>query len=122
MARRCSKAVGLGIVPVLAASFLAGCAEEEETAYCVDENDRVVENRYCEEEGDRGGVGVVPFFWYFGTGGATYTRGQTVPGGGERIRASDRAALARRGGFGTRSSSPDGVGRGFTPAGRSGGG
>jgi hypothetical protein len=122
MPRRSSRAVGLGIVPVLAASFLAGCGDDEETAYCVDESDRVVENRYCEEEGDRGVVGVVPFFWYFAPGGSVYTRGQQVPGTGERVRASDRAALARRGGFGSRASAPDGVGRPFTPAGRSGGG
>jgi hypothetical protein len=122
MPRKSSRTVALGIVPVLAASFLAGCAEDEETAYCVDENDRVVENRYCEEEGERGGVGVVPFFWYFGAGGTTFTRGDRVPAGGERVRASDRAALARRGGFGSRASSPDGVGRGFVPAGRSVGG
>ena len=116
---RSSKAVKLGVVPVLAAAFLAGCGDDEETAYCVDENDMVVENRFCEDEYENGGVGVVPFFWYFG--GGTYTRGQRVPTTGDRVRASDRAALAKRGGFGTRSGS-GGVGRSFQPVGRSGGG
>ena len=116
--RRSSKAVRLTVVPVLAASFLAGCGDDEETAYCVDENDEVVENRYCEDEYDRGAVGVVPFFWYFG--GGTFAKGQRVAGG-EKVAASNRAALASRGGFGSRSSSPNGVGRSYS-SGSSGGG
>jgi hypothetical protein len=115
---RSSTAVRLSIVPLLAASFLAGCGDDEETAYCVDENDEVVENRYCDDEYDGVSSGGV-FFWYFGASGAL-SRGQRASGG-ERVSASDRAALARRGGFGSRSSG-SGVGKSFSPSGGSGGG
>ncbi len=102
----------LSIVPLLAASFLAGCGDDEETAYCVDGENRVVENRYCDDEYDGvGGTGL--FFWYFGgVGGANVRVGERLTGG-ERISASDRAALARRGGFGSssRGSGAGGVGR-----------
>jgi hypothetical protein len=115
---RSSTAVRLSIVPLLAASFLAGCGDDEETAYCVDENDEVVENRYCDDEYD-GTSNAGVFFWYFGASGAL-SRGQRVSGG-ERVSASDRAALAKRGGFGSRSSS-GGVGKSVSSGGGSGGG
>jgi hypothetical protein len=121
MPRHSSTAVRLSVVPLLAASFLAGCGDDEETAYCVDKNDQVVENRYCDNESD----GISPggaFFWYFaGSSLGNITRGQRVSGG-ERVSASDRAALAQRGGFGSRSSS-GGVGKSFSSGGgRSSGG
>ena len=121
MPRRSSQAVALTVVPLLAASFLAGCGDDEETAYCVDENNEVVENRYCDDEYDGVSSGGV-FFWYFGAGGSNITRGTRVSGG-ERISASDRAALARRGGFGSRSSgSGSSIGKSASPSGgRSGG-
>ena len=115
---RSSTAVRLTVVPLLAASFLAGCGDDEETAYCVDENDEVIENRYCEDEYDGVSSGGA-FFWYFGATGAL-SRGQRVSGG-DRVSASDRAALAKRGGFGSRSSS-GGVGKSVSSSGGSGGG
>ena len=122
MPRRSSHAVRLTVVPLLAASFLAGCGDDEKTAYCVDENDEVVENRYCDDEYDGTSSGGV-FFWYFGAGSGSITRGTRLSGG-ERVSASDRAALARRGGFGSRSSSGSGVGKSVSASGggRSGGG
>ena len=47
--RRRSRDVALVALPVLAIAF-AGCGGDEDTAYCVDENDQVVENRYCDDE------------------------------------------------------------------------
>ena len=115
---RSNDALKLSIVPLLAASFAAGCGEEEETAYCVDQEDRVVENRYCDDEYDGvGGTGF--FFWYFGGVGGNVRVGERVAGG-ERISASDRAALARRGGFGANSrGAGGGIGRtaGFSGSG-----
>ncbi len=96
-----SKNVNLVVVPLIAAAFLSGCGGEEETAYCVDENDVVVENRHC-ESGTNGG-----FFWFFG--GAGLGRG-SIAGAGERINSTDKAALAKRGGFGS-SARPGGIGR-----------
>jgi hypothetical protein len=109
---RRSRSVKLVVVPLLAAAFVAGCGgEEEEVAYCVDEDNRVIENVHC-DRGDNPG-----FFWFFGAAGLS--RG-SIAGPGERIRSTDRAALARRGGFGS-SARTGGIGR---PTGRtiSGGG
>lgn len=115
-----STAVRLSIVPLLAASFLAGCGDDEETAYCVDENDEVVENRYCDDEYD-GVSNAGVFFWYFGATGSGIRRGTKVSGG-ERVSAADRAALAKRGGFGSRKTGAA-VGKAVSSSGgRSGGG
>lgn len=95
-----SKSVNLAVVPLLAAAFLAGCGGEKETAYCVDQFNTVTDNRDC----DNGSAG---HFWYFGSPGLN--RG-SFAGAGERIAASDKAALAKRGGFGS-SADSGGVGR-----------
>jgi hypothetical protein len=104
--RRCSAAVELGLVGVLAAA-LQGCGEEE-TVYCTDRDGVVVENRRCGD--DR--VGGSPFFflWYGGgAGNPLLSRGQRVPAGGERVASTDKPAIQSRGGFGT--SRAGGVGR-----------
>jgi hypothetical protein len=95
-----SKSVNLAVVPLLAAAFLTGCGGEKETAYCVDQYNTVTDNREC----DRGSSS---HFWFFGAPGLT--RG-SFAGSGERINAADKAALARRGGFG-KSAQSGGVGR-----------
>jgi hypothetical protein len=105
---RRSKSVKLVVVPLLAAAFLAGCGEDE-TAYCVDQSNHVTDNSRC-DRGDNPG-----FFWFFGAPGLG--RG-SLAGSGERINSTDKAALARRGGFGS-SARSGGVGR---PTGRSIGG
>ena len=109
--RRRSRDVALVAVPILALAF-AGCGGDDEQAFCVDENDQIVENRYCDDEATRGsGLGAGAFFWYYG-GGAS--GGRFAPGtkltGGDRVAASNVAENARRGGFGSRSSA-SGVGR-----------
>jgi hypothetical protein len=119
--RRRSRDVALVAVPVLALAFSA-CGSDDDTAYCVDKNDRIVENRYCDEEavrGNGGGAGVVPFFWYYGGGGGRLAPGTRLTGG-ERVAASNIAENARRGGYGSSSrTSASGVGR---AASHSGGG
>jgi hypothetical protein len=120
--RRRSRDVALVAVPVLALAFGA-CGSDDDTAYCVDKNDRIVENRYCDEEAVRGnngsGAAVLPFFWYYGGGGGRLTPGTRLTGG-ERVAASNIAENARRGGYGSSSrTSASGVGR---AASHSGGG
>ena len=112
--RRRSRDVALVAVPVLALAFGA-CGSDDDTAYCVDKNDRIVENRYCDEEAARGngggGAAVVPFFWYYGGGGGRLAPGTRLTGG-ERVAASNIAENARRGGYGSSSrNSSSGVGR-----------
>ncbi len=96
-----SKAVNLAVVPVLAVLF-SGCTDQkEETAYCVNTNDEVVENRECDGSSRN-------HFWYYGAG--AYGLRDRVPSGGERINSTDALAVAQRGGFGS-SGSDSGVGR-----------
>ena len=93
-ARRRSASVPLAFVPFLAASFLAGCGDDDaESAYCVNERNEVIENEACDE----GRPGTFVFFGAFG--GRTISRG-TVLTDGDRVRSSDRGAIADRGGFG----------------------
>jgi hypothetical protein len=122
--RHRSRNVSLVALPVLALAF-AACGEDE-TAYCVDQSDRIVENRYCDENAVRAnngsGAAVLPFFWYYG--GRARSGGSLVAGsritGGERVAASNIAENARRGGYGSSSrGSASGVGR---AASHSGGG
>ena len=112
------------ILTVLPLAF-AACGEDE-TAYCVDQSDRIVENRYCDESAVRAnngsGAALLPFFWYYG--GRAGGGGRLVPGtrisGGDRVAASNIAENARRGGYGSSTKSgASGVGR---AAAHSGGG
>jgi hypothetical protein len=107
--RRRSRDVALVVVPLLAAA-VTGCGGND-TAYCVDRNDQVVENRSCDGHGSPG------FFWYYG--GAGGSRSGTQLKGGDRVVSTDIAENARRGGFGS-SSKSGGVGR--SVASHSGGG
>ena len=101
--RRRSASVPLAFVPFLAAAFLAGCGDDDETAYCVNERNEVIEDRACDE----GRPGAFVFFGAFG--GRAIGRG-TVLSDGERIPSSDRGHIAERGGFGGPSRA-GGVGR-----------
>ena len=108
---RRSRAVPIATLSAIALAFSA-CGEEE-TAYCVDEENRVADNAECDERyagGTHGG-----FFWLFLSGnrlgGRTPTPGQRLPTqGADRIRANDRAALQSKGGFGS-SARGGGIGR-----------
>jgi hypothetical protein len=94
-----SKAVTLTVTPVLAAAFV-GC-DDEETAYCVNASNEVVENQNC---GDEDGGGSSAFFWYYGAraiGGGNIVRGTRLTGGTARIVSTDKAAIRSRGGFGS---------------------
>jgi hypothetical protein len=111
-----SKAVPLLSVPVLAVAFTACGDDGDETAYCVDQNDQIVENRYCDDEA-YGGGGPGAFFWFYG--------GSVVGNSGAvRVSASNVAENARRGGFGSSSrgtTSSGGIGKSVA-SGRSSGG
>jgi hypothetical protein len=107
--RRRSRDVALVAVPVLAFVFTA-CGSDNDTAYCVDQSDRIVENRQCDDDAVRGGSS---FFWLYGAhaAGNRFATGSRLSGG-SRVAASNIAENARRGGFGSSGSSKaGGVGR-----------
>ena len=104
---RKGRTVGIATLTALAL-FFQGCGEDE-TAYCVDEFDAVVDNQNCYDYED--GESRVPYFWYFGTGisAKKIKKGQKLLKG-TKIAANNRAALQSRGGFGSQARS-SGVGR-----------
>ena len=110
---RKSRSVPIVTLSAIALAFSACGDDDEETAYCVDENDVVVENEQCDERygsGTHGG-----FFWLFlagnRLGGRAPAPGQRLPrDGAERVAANDRATLQSKGGFGS-SARSGGVGR-----------
>ena len=105
---RKSRAVPIATLSALALAFSA-CGEDE-TAYCVDEENRVVDNNECDRVQNNPGGG---FFWLFlagnRLGGRTPTRGERLPPA-ERIHPSNRAALQSKGGFGSNARA-GGIGR-----------
>ncbi len=107
-----SRTAPVAFMAVMGGLF-AACGEEEETAYCVDEDNVVVENDECDERYRHTSHG--GFFWLFlgsnRLGGRRPAPGQRLPtGGGERVRANDRSTLQSKGGFGS-SARGGGIGR-----------
>jgi hypothetical protein len=118
--RRRSRDVTLWAVPLLAAAFVA-CGGNDDSAYCVDQNDQIVENEKCDDDAINGSGA---FFWYYGgrAAGGTLVRGAKLSGG-DRVAASNIAENARRGGFGSSGrSNSSGVGRSVATHSRTGGG
>ena len=108
---RKSRSVPIATLSAIAIGFSA-CGGEDETAYCVDEENRVVENDECDERYSGGSHG--GFFWLFLAGNRLNRApapGQRLPtDGAERVRANDRATLQSKGGFGSQARG-SGVGR-----------
>ena len=106
--RRTRKARTVSIVTLSAlALFFQGCSDDE-TAYCVDEFDQVVENENCyadETDGDRDS-----HFWMFGHGVSSKKVKKGMRIAGEKIAASNTAALQSKGGFGS-AAKTSGIGR-----------
>jgi hypothetical protein len=102
-------------VPLLAgaaAAFMGACGEQEQ-ATCVDQRtNRVADVRECDEEGRNGYGGA--FVWLYAARGVGRI-GSPAPRG-TVVDPANRAAIARRGGFGGRSQ-----GGGVRSAGSSGG-
>jgi hypothetical protein len=99
--RRRSRDVALYVVPLLAAAVTSSCGGND-SAYCVDRNNQIVENRYCDQYTDSN------YFWYYGGTGGTRL-GQRLHGG-KAVVSTDISENIKRGGFGS-SSKSGGVGR-----------
>ena len=82
---------------LLAAGGVAACDNDDtqdEAFYCADENGTVVDEDYCDDDRDGGGVGIVSLFfiWHSSSYRPGYGVGTKLPAGGSRFAYNDRAA------------------------------
>jgi hypothetical protein len=107
---RVRAAVGTVTLTSAAMGFLSACGggdagnnNEAREVYCVDEQDKVVNDAQCEEAERHGGfIGGLPFFFLLGGfGGNRYSVGQRIPaqytGAATRVNPSDSSARSRNG-------------------------
>jgi len=87
------------VLATAATGFLAGCGvgedEEEQVAYCTDENGEIVDDDFCDD--DYRGPGAGLFFLYLGGFRTGLPLGSRLPAGGTRIDPRDTAARQRAG-------------------------
>ena len=95
---RVRSALTTTVLATAATGFTAGCAvdtEEEQRAYCVDEDGEIVDDEYCDD--DYRGPGAGFFFLYLGGFRSGLGPGTVLPPGGTRIDPRDSAARERAG-------------------------
>jgi hypothetical protein len=100
VSNRVRAALTTTVLATAATGFLAGCGaggeEDEQVAYCTDENGEIVDEDLCDD--DRGGgIGGGLFFLYLGGFRSGLPVGTALPSGGTRINPNDSAARQRAG-------------------------
>jgi hypothetical protein len=97
VSNRVRSALTTTVLATAATGFLAGCGtdddEQEQVAYCTDEDGEIVDDDFC-DDGYRGG-GL--FFLYLGGFRPGLPVGTVLPSGGTRINPTDSAARQRAG-------------------------
>ncbi len=86
------------VLATAATGFLAGCGadeEEDQVAYCTDENGEIVDDDFCDDNYRGPGAGL--FFLYLGGFRTGLPVGTRLPAGGTRIDPSDTTARQRAG-------------------------
>jgi hypothetical protein len=99
VSNRVRAALTTTVLTTAATGFLAGCSvgedEDEQVAYCTDENGEIVDDDYCDD--DYRGPGAGFFFLYLGGFRPGLPTGTVLPRGGTRIDPGDSAARQRAG-------------------------
>src|SRR3954454_10029155 len=98
VSNRVRAALTTTVLTTAATGFLAGCGvggDEDQVAYCTDQDGKIVDDDYC-DDGYRGpGAGL--FFLYLGGFRPGLPVGTVLPRGGTRISPTDTAARQRAG-------------------------
>lgn len=96
VSNRIKSALTTTVLATAATGFMAGCGvgeEEEQVAYCTDENGEIVDDEFCDDDYDGGGL----FFLYVGGFRSGLPVGSRLPSGGTRIDPRDTQARERAG-------------------------
>jgi hypothetical protein len=98
VSNRVKSALTTTVLATAATGFLAGCGleddDDEQVAYCTNENGEIVDDNYC-DDGYHGGGGL--FFLYLGGFGRGLPVGTVLPSGGTRIDPRDTTARRNAG-------------------------
>jgi hypothetical protein len=96
VSNRIKSALTTTVLATAATGFMAGCGvgeDEEQVAYCTDENGEIVDDDYCDDSYNGGGL----FFLYLGGFRSGLPVGSRLPEGGTRIDPRDSQARQRAG-------------------------
>lgn len=98
VSNRVRAALTTTVLTTAATGFMAGCGvggDEEQVAYCTDEDGKIVDDEFCDDGYDGPGAGF--FFLYLGGFRSGLPVGTVLPRGGTRINPTDTAARQRAG-------------------------
>ncbi len=98
VSNRVRAALTTTVLTTAATGFMAGCGvggEEDQVAYCTDEDGKIVDDEYCDDGYNGPGAGF--FFLYLGGFRSGLPVGTVLPRGGTRISPTDTAARQRAG-------------------------
>ena len=100
VSNRVRAALTTTVLTTAATGFMAGCGvgdeeEQEQVAYCTDENGEIVDDDLCDDSNPGFGSGL--FFLYLGGFRPGLPVGTVLPSGGTRIDPSNSAARQRAG-------------------------
>lgn len=100
VSNRIRAALTTTVLTTAATGFMAGCGvdgaeEEEQVAYCTDEDGEIVDADLCDDDRVGGGGGL--FFLYLGGFRPGLPVGTVLPPGGTRINPGDSVARQRAG-------------------------
>jgi hypothetical protein len=94
VSNRVRAALTTTVLTTAATGFMSGCGvggeEDEQVAYCTDQDGKIVDDEYCDDGYHGPGAGF--FFLYLGGFGRGLPVGSVLPAGGTRISPTDAAA------------------------------
>ena len=96
VSNRIKSALTTTVLATAATGFMAGCGvgdDDEQIAYCTDENGEIVDDDFCDDDYNGGGL----FFLYVGGFRSGLPVGSRLPSGGTRIDPRDTQARQRAG-------------------------
>ena len=98
VSNRVRAALTTTVLTTAATGFLTGCGvggEEEQVAYCTDEDGKIVDDKFCDDGYNGPGAGF--FFLYLGGFRSGLPVGTVLPSGGTRINPTDTTARRNAG-------------------------